>query len=114
MSKLVAILVASAFAVANALADGGDKSPPEEEAAAKSSPAPSKALPTKKEKQKTIAEATRARAEGQPPRLIGDFPPHYGKSADELRADQKRRDERWEKMTPKGQDEEYAGRKRRQ
>jgi hypothetical protein len=75
--------------------------------------------PKDRAKAERVKAATSALTEGSKAKpLVGDFPPHYGKSVEEWRADRKRRldreYERLEKLTPNEQDEEHAERKRRQ
>jgi hypothetical protein len=84
------------------------------EGAALPKASPAQQLPTRAEKQKAVARSTKERAEGPKEKpLVGDFPPHYGQSLEEYKAEWKRRQDRWEKMTPEEREADYADRKRR-
>ena len=75
MNKLTVAFIAGAFVFGSTSAQAEDsaKKAPDEDAAAKSLPAPKKDWPTKKEKQEATAAAARERATKEQNPLVGDF-----------------------------------------
>ncbi len=84
MNKLTVALIAGAlvFGSSSAQAEDSAKKAPDEDAAAKSLPAPKKDWPTRKEKQEATAAAARERATKEQNPLVGDFGPPGVRASD--------------------------------